>query len=262
MWWQFDRQKGSDETGSSIFLSLVPVEAVVSPIDFSYDLPKLLAEFHQCCLHHVWGSTVTSPEKFNRLYISILSNAAMTGFILDKILLESDDEAPRFYLYSSILQQHILTGKIARQQREQDSPAFCFSITTWTNDGLHNIIPTLKALFYYYRKVVVEQASKLEKARAASLADSRMMWWTPNLRKNAVENIRTSETVALNHQSKAQQSDRTKTRSLSNECAFLISTKDDPVNNLDCPSTNRKNVSSLQPIRWCSVLTPEKRDCL
>ncbi|BCS03779.1 uncharacterized protein AKAW2_70657A [Aspergillus luchuensis] len=68
-----------------------------------------------------------------------------------------------------------LTGKIARQQREQNGPAVCFSITTCTNGGLHNIIPTSKALFYYYRKVVVEQASKLEKARAASLADSRMV---------------------------------------------------------------------------------------
>lgn len=38
---------------------------------------------------------------------------------------------------------------------------------------------------------------------------------------------------------------------------------DDPVKNLNCPSTNRKNVSSLQPIRWCSVAPPEKKqDCL
>lgn len=34
---------------------------------------------------------------------------------------------------------------------------------------------------------------------------------------------------------------------------------DDPVKNLDCPSTNRKDVSSLQPIRWCSVLAPEEK---
>lgn len=34
MWWQFDRQKGSDETGSSICSSLVPVEAVISSVSY------------------------------------------------------------------------------------------------------------------------------------------------------------------------------------------------------------------------------------
>lgn len=48
------------------------------------------------------GADSNSPEKFDRLYISILSSAATTGLILDKILHKSDDEAPRFYLYSSM----------------------------------------------------------------------------------------------------------------------------------------------------------------
>ncbi|KAI2813563.1 hypothetical protein CBS63078_4147 [Aspergillus niger] len=135
--------KGSDETascnlfrlgarGSAHILQSRPIEFLKK--EFSYDLPRLLAEFHEYCLYLKHGSRQTSPEKLNRLYISILPSTAMNSFNIGKALHQFDDESHRYNLRStaqlrvtSIIGKgseiYSSTGKSAEEHLKQNGSA-------------------------------------------------------------------------------------------------------------------------------------------